>query len=158
LQYILQNWKGMEAFSSSLAFLAETKLWSDRYKTLRLSSIYDGTRSAPIRKEEGRKLVYGLSEVSRFPHFAVVLALQLVVVPHCALGAIAAFLLHCFFRFSSGTKKSTHQLRLTERWTAEADAHFRVLRRVWNHNTHFPITPPFAGVKRKTALRIETER
>jgi hypothetical protein len=94
-------------------------------------------------EKEKKGCLLSVSEVSSFPNFAVILVLQLVVLPNRTVGTKTILLLQGLFAFSFCAKSNAAQLRFGESWAAWANALFRVLSRIWNHHTQFPITPPF---------------
>jgi hypothetical protein len=95
-------------------------------------------------KKKKKGCLLSVSEVSRFPNFTKILVLQLVVLPNRTLRTKAILFLNGLFGFPFGAKSYTAQLRFGESWAAWANALFRVLSRIWNHHTQFPITPPFS--------------
>ena len=141
-----KNGNVMEAFSLSPTFLAKRKYAVTVIKCcVHLRYILSGKKK--------RNASNDFSEVSRLSRVAIVLVLQLVVLPHRALGTITSFLFHHFFRFSLSAKKNTAQLRFAKSRAPGANAHFRVLRRIRNHHTHFQLHLHFR-VQTKNALRI----
>jgi hypothetical protein len=89
----------MEAFSLSPTFLAKRKYAVTVIKRcVHLRYILSGKMKGKSSSD--------FSEISCFSDVAVILVLQLIVLPHRAFGAIAPFLFQHFFRFSLGTKKN----------------------------------------------------
>ena len=129
---LCKNGNVMEAFSLSPTFLAKRKYAVTVIKRcVHLRYILSG-------KKKGESYSY-FSQISCYPDVAVVLVLQLVVLPHRALWTITPFLFQHFFRFSLSAEKNTAQLRFAESRAPGANAHFRVLSRIRNRHTHFQL-------------------
>jgi hypothetical protein len=97
------------------------------------------------------------SESRRSNSFAadtVVVVLQLVFLPNWAIRAKAAFFFDGFLGFAFAAEKNTRQLRLAVSWATWANALFRVICCVRNHN-HSKSTS--LRYRRKTVMGIELE-
>jgi hypothetical protein len=79
---------------------------------------------------------------------AVIIVLQLVVLPHRAIGANTVVFIYDFFGFSLATVENARQLRLGVSWASWTDALLHVAWYVRNRH-HFQINLPLGSSEKK---------